>query len=230
MIKYRDISVVIPAFNEEKNIEKIIYDTIKALKGWTENFEIIVVDDGSSDNTYMIAKNLAAKGLIKLLRHPKNMGPGKALLTGFSCASCHLVTYISADGQFDPQEIKRFFPIIDDVDIVVAYRTNRCDYSLYRLFNSFIYLNLIRLLFGLKVKDVNWVHLYRKEVIEQIKVNSTGVFMLGESLIRAKGAGFKIAEIPTSYYPRRMGKAKGAHPQAAIKAFLEMIKLWRQLK
>ncbi|MBM3252142.1 MAG: glycosyltransferase family 2 protein [Candidatus Omnitrophica bacterium] len=230
MVQYRDISVVIPAFNEEENIEKIVYDTISALKDWTEKFEIIVVDDGSSDNTYTIAQGLAAKGLIKVLRHNRNMGSGRAVLTGFFNASCHFVTYIGADGQFNPQEIKLFFPLMDDVDIIVAYRSSRSGYSIYRLFNSFVYLYLIRLLFGLNVRDINWVHIYRKEVVENIKVNSNGVFMLGEILIKANRKKFKIGEVRTSYYPRLAGKAKCSNPKVAIKAIFEIINLWLALK
>jgi dolichol-phosphate mannosyltransferase len=158
------------------------------------------------------------------------MGSGRAILTGFSAAGCNLVTYIGADGQFAPRELIRFFPAIDNSDIVVAFRSSRCDYSAYRLFNSFVYLYLIYILFSLKIKDINWVHLYKREAIKGIKINSSGVFMLGEMLIKAKEKGFKIAEVETSYFPRRAGKAKCSKPAVALKAFSEIFRLWFRMK
>lgn len=221
------LSVVIPVYNEENNVNNTIESLINVLCNEIDDYQVVIVDDGSRDRSLEIA-NLAARkySRIKVISHKQNMGPGMALLTGYQNCEKDYLTYIPADGQFSPAELIGMLKAGKDAEIVVSYRSSRQDYSFYRLMNSFVYLALNRILFGLNFKDINWVHLYDRRIFEKIKVKSHGVFLLGEILAKAKHVGFRIRQIPTAYYPRKCGKAKGGSPKAVLTALKEMFSLW----
>lgn len=227
MQKAPALSVFFPAYNEEKNIATTVENTLKILPEIAKNFEIIVVNDGSTDDTEKVVKEVTSKNpKVKLINHQKNLGYGAALKTGFYSAKFPLMTFTDADGQFDFGQIKKFLEKIDDADLVIGYRKKRAE-GFTRKLNAEGWRLLNFLLFGLKIKDIDCgFKLVKRQVFDKIpKLTSTGATISAELLVKAKKAGFKILEVSVDHYPRKQGRPTGANLKVIIKALLELFKL-----
>jgi len=226
----RSISVILPAYNEEHNIERSIKMSEEVLSSLFEDYEIIVVNDGSRDRTEEIVRRLSErKPFIRCLSHPENMGYGAALKTGLKSAGKELLFFTDSDLQFDVAELADLIGWIEQYDIVIGYRKRRMDHPGRRIL-GWGWTMLVRMLFGLKVKDIDCAFkLFRKEVIDNISIDSIGAFVNSEILLRAKRKGYTIKEVPVTHYPRMNGKAKGARPRIIIKALHELSKMYREL-
>ncbi len=217
------LSVVIPAFNEEQTIARVVADVHAALEGKLD-YEIIIVDDGSTDGTCDVAEKLAGKR-VRMARHTRNRGSGRAIRTGLEKAGMTLATYVPADGQFDPRELPDFVrAAAAGADIVVGYRTHREGYGVIRKAQSALYVWLVNFVFRQSFRDVNWVHLWRVESAGRLPLLSDGVFMQQELLTRARRRGMKIAEAPSEFHSRAGGLAKGSRPMVILKTLLEVVR------
>jgi len=231
----KEISAFFPAYNEEENIEKTINSAQKILKKLAQNYEIIVVDDGSKDRTREIVKKLAEKNKkIKLISHKENMGYGAALISGFYNSKYEWIVFTDSDGQFDFSEIINFIETQKktNADLVIGHYIKR-RVSFLRKLNTALWEFLIKVLFGFKVRDIDCgFKLIRKKVIEKIpKLESKrGAFISTEFLIKAQSQNFKIVEVPVHHYPRKRGKATGASLKVIVGSFKDLFKLWRKLK
>ena len=224
--KVEELSVFLPAYNEEQNILKVIKNVKEVLKKIAKNYEIIVIDDGSVDNTAQKAKEIPQ---VRLISHSKNLGYGAALKTGFYNAKYKLISFMDSDLQFDFKEINKFLDYIEDYDLVIGFRKSRAD-KLVRKLNARIYSLLLNLIFNLNVRDVDCgFKLVRREIFKEIKLESDGALISAELLIKARKKGFRIKEIEVSHFPRILGKQTGANPKVILKTFFEIIKLRRGL-
>lgn len=227
------LSLFLPCFNEEQNVERTVRESVAALSEVTDDFEVIVVNDGSRDRTGEIAERLAAENAhVRVCHHEQNRGYGGALRTGFLAAHKDLVCFMDADGQFDVREISDLLSLADKADIVNGFRINRRD-PFFRSLNAFLFNRLVRLLFGLKVTDLNCAFkLYHRKVVDAIapQLESTGAFINAEMLIRAKKAGFSIVEVGVHHYPRAAGTQTGAKLSVILRAFKELFALFRKLR
>jgi len=220
------VSIIIPAYNEEENIEEAINICVKTLPRFLDDFEVIVVDDGSQDKTLERAKELGTSiPQVRIYEHPKNMGLGAAIATGVAHAKKELIFVTPADLQFDIAELQKFLPLIESADIVIGFRTNRED-SAYRRIVTFTKEFLSNILFGLKVKDLSWVKLFRREVFLTIPITSPGFFWDVEVLVQAQRNSFIIKEVGVHTYKRKAGTSSGGKPVAAIKSFFELLTFW----
>lgn len=228
--KPKGLSVFFPAFNEEDNLGPLVEDTLRVLPQLADPFEIIIVNDGSSDGTLRVAEELArAHPQVRVVNHPHNLGYGAALRTGFSQARYDLIFFTDADNQFKMDAISRFLPHADHNDLVVGYRIKRMD-PFHRLFIARTYRLIVSTLFGLKVRDIDCAYkLINKRVFEKIQLRSDGAFISSELLIRAKKAGFSIHEVGVEHFPRAQGVSKGATPGVIFKTLSEIMKLNREL-
>lgn len=230
------LSIIVPVFNEQegirKTIERIISDLKeKDIKRILKSYEIIVVDDGSVDNTYKISKDLTRKFKnIALFRHKINQGLGEALRTGIAHTKKEYITYLPADGQVFLREIANGLEIAPRADMILTYRKIREDYNPYRQILSGSLIICMKVFFDLDFKDYNWVHIYKKDLFESIKTKSKGVFYLGEVVARTYEAGFKIMEIEASYHPRSTGVSKNAKLSVALQTLTDLLKLWLEIK
>lgn len=225
-----NLTIIIPCFNEELDLEHTIKTNINDAKRYLKNFEIIVVNDGSTDDTLKIAERLDKKySNIRIITHKKNLGLGAAIQSGVKISRYDLITYLPGDGQVYVGDIIVGLQKAKDADLVLTYRKNRSDYTLYRKFLSFCLTILIRILFGLKYKDYNWVHIYKKIIFSRIEIKSNGVFFLGEIVIKAHREHLKIVEAESIYRPRRSGTSKTAKFQTILKAFFELLAIWYNL-
>lgn len=218
------ISIVLPAHNEAENLTQLLKDIVDCMKNFGWDYEVIVVNDGSTDNTKDILAQLKqAHPNIREIDHPKNQGYGAALRSGFSIATKEWLFLMDSDRQFDIKEITKLVSFIHDFDLVVGYRTNRQD-NWMRLLNAWIYHLAIWILFGLRVKDIDCAFkLMKREVIQKINLESDGAFISSELLIKVKRIHARIKEIPVSHYPRTAGNATGANFKVILRAMKEVV-------
>lgn len=227
--KSKSISVIIPAFNEQENIEKAVKRTFDFLCSIFEKFEIIVINDGSTDKTGEISERLLKSiSNLKVLHHQQNKGMGAAVWTGIKNAENELIFSSCADLQFDIKELEKFLPFVEKTDVIIGYRLKR-EYSLYRKFNTAFYHFLIKLLFGLNVKDPAWVKLFKKKVFDEISIVSKGFFWEVEILVKAKRKGLLITEVGVHSHKRKAGEEKGKSPKRIIEIFFSMLRFWYEL-
>jgi glycosyltransferase involved in cell wall biosynthesis len=225
------LSIVLPAYNEEANIPEAVARATDVAADVCQDFEIIVVDDGSVDRTGAIVTELAAADpRVRLITHRYNLGYGEALRTGFKAARMDLVFFTDADNQFDLKELKVFLPWSDRVDVVAGYRINRQD-SFGRRVNALIWNYFVRVLFYVPVRDIDCAFkLFRREVLEQVDIRSVGALVNTELMVKAGRAGASVVEIGVSHYPRTAGKARGANPRVVLMALTEVFQMKRRLQ
>ncbi len=227
----KSISVFFPALNEEGSVEKLTRDLLDILRPVFERGEVIIVDDGSTDQTGEIADRLAREndGWVRVIHHKASKGYGNALKAGFEAARYDLVFFTDGDYQFDVRDLSRALPLIDQYDIVVGYRHNRQD-PRHRLVLSRGYNLLIRLLLGVKLRDIDCsFKLFRRAAIDKIKIESGGYFVDTEIMARGVEQGFSIKEIPVRHLPRTSGvsKIKMKHIYTTLQ---EIALLWRKVR
>lgn len=223
------LSVGMPAYNEGENIGPMIDMVRTKAAPLVDDLEIIVVDDGSADNTAEVVRARSAQdSRVRLVQHTVNQGYGAAVSDAIWAATKELVFFTDSDLQFDLSELERFLPRLKEADMVVGYRHARSDPWHRRLFgNGWSW--LVNLLFGYTARDVDCAFkLFTRRVIDTIHVQSRGAMFSAEFLVRAKQAGFKIVEEPVNHYPRVAGSQTGARPSVILRAFRELFKLrWR---
>ncbi len=224
------VTVVVPCFNEEATLEPTLDELCGVLAEAHFSWEVIVVDDGSSDRSAQITTDYHHRNPgVRLVEHRHNMGSGQAIWTGVQHAHGEFVIYVPADGQFDHGEIPMYVARAEEgADIVIGHRLSRDDYTLYRRASSFVFLTLCNTLFDHQFQDVNWVHLWRRSIFDELHPQSRGVFFLEEILVRARDGGKQVAEVPSVYRPRQGGVAKGGKPIVIAKTIYEMLRLWNE--
>ncbi len=225
------ISVFFPCYNEQDNVGQTVEKALVALEKLNMDFEVIIIDDGSSDNTGRIADELAGRdGRIKVVHHPSNLGYGAALQSGFAAATKELVFYTDGDGQFDISEMPPLLPLMDQYDIVSCYRLNRRD-SLIRKINGWCWTKLVCLLFGLKIRDIDCAFkLYKRKIFEGLFLSSMGALIDTEVLARAARKGYLITQKGVHHYPRTAGSQTGANLRVIFRAFRELFMLYRKIQ
>jgi glycosyltransferase involved in cell wall biosynthesis len=225
---FESISAVLPAFNEEENIETAttrMADVLRSLE--LRDWEVIIVDDGSQDSTGEIADRLAASdpGHIRVFHHKPNRGYAEALKTGFTSARSQLIFYTDSDNQFDVRELKNLLPLIEDADIVSGFRIYRFD-PLTRLVLSWGFNLLVRIIFRINVRDIDCAFkLYRREVFDKVQIESKKFFVDAEVLAKAKYYGFRLAEIGVRHYPRPAGRST-VRPSHVFSTLRELAQIW----
>lgn len=226
----KGLSIVLPAYNEAPNIGVVVSRALEVLPGLAEEYEVIVVNDGSTDATAEVAHELVSEHhpRVRLLSHVANQGYGAAIRTGFFHARHDLVFYTDADNQFDVAELEYFLPMIQDHDVVVGFRVYRYDRVL-RSIVSWIYNRIVRILFRVKVRDVDCsFKLFRREVIDRITIDSTNFFVDTELVARARKWNFRLTEKGVRHYPRLAGETTVV-PGDAPRTLLEIARMWQRI-
>jgi len=224
------LAVFFPCHNEQDNVEALTIKALEVLSAICDDFEVILINDGSSDRTAQIADGLARDhDAVKVIHHPVNRGYGGALQSGFRAATKEWVVYTDGDGQFDIGELPMLLDLIPQYDIVTCYRKNRQD-SLLRRFNGWAWGRLINFFFKLKLRDIDCAFkLYRRDIFDHIQMESNGALIDAEILARAHRAGYSMTQIPVTHYPRTAGDSSGANFKVILRAFKELIQLRRKI-
>ena len=230
-MKINSLSVFFPCYNEEANVERTTLAALDACRRFIDDFEIIIVNDGSRDRTGEIADRLAAEHpQVRAVHNSPNQGYGGALQAGFRAARKEWVFYTDGDGQFDFNEIPRLLPLLDRYDIVSAYRMDRRD-PLIRKLNAWCWTMLVNLLFGTNLRDIDCAFkIYPRRLFDQIDMRSKGALIDAEILAKAKYLGYRIGQIGVHHYERVAGVQTGASPRVIARAFYELFKLYGHIR
>ena len=225
------LSVFFPCHNEADNVETMTEACLRMARRVARDHEVIIVDDGSTDGTAALADALADKypDEVRVARNQPNRGYGGALQRGFRAAAKDLIFYTDGDGQFDVEEIDRLIPLLDEYDIVSAYRLERQDNFL-RRFNGAAWTRLGRRALGLHVRGVGCAFkIYPRRVIAETELRSEGALIDAEMLARATRAGYRIGQVGVHHHPRSAGQSSGGDPRVILRAFRELLALRRDI-
>lgn len=230
------LSIILPAYNEELNIAKAIRRVSEVTHNLGLEHEILPVNDGSQDRTGDVMREVAASiPHVRLVEHHPNRGYGGSLRAGFEAATKELIVFVAADNQYDFGDVEKMLKkLTPDVTLVSGWRANDED-GIVRQFNRFGWNLTIRILFGYLVKDVDCgFKLFRREALNEVRIESNGAMIDTELLAQLKARGHKLAEVPVRHLPRTAGSSTGANIKVVLRAFRDLflfrIRLWRKMR
>ncbi len=202
---------------------------MEKLSGFTDDYEILIIDDAGKDRTGEIAIKLSREFIrVKVLHNRSNLGIGLSVLRGLKAAEGDIILYNGMDMPFDLDDLKKALPLLKENDIVVAARSDRSVYSLWRKITSIGNIFLLRLLFKTGLSDMSFIQVFKRHVLQDSHI--TGIisksppFVIPEMLIRARIRGYKITQIKVNYYRRRSGKSSYGKPRDIIWTLYEMFR------
>lgn len=218
------LSIVLPAYNEEANVERAVNEVSTVARQLGLDHEIVLVNDGSTDRTGGVAREMARRvPNLRIVEHFPNRGYGGALKAGFAAATKELIAFFPADKQFDFREVKQLLERVNEADIVCGYRADRRDNCLRKL-NAFGWKMVVTMLFGRLSRDIDCgFKLFRRRVLSRVNIVSDGAMIDTELLAGARARGLKIAEEPLTHLPRVAGEATGANLAVIVKAFRDLV-------
>jgi glycosyltransferase involved in cell wall biosynthesis len=225
------LSIFFPAYNDEGSIAELIHKAFALLPRFANDYEVIVVNDGSRDGTAALLDDLSRKlPRLRVVHHPRNRGYGGALRTGFEHATKDLIFYTDGDGQYDVRELAKLIPLMTkDVDVVNGYKIKRSD-ARRRIVLGAAYKFLARCLFGLPIRDVDCdFRLMRREVIQRIELTSTSGVVCTEMIYKLRAADCRFAETPVHHYPRLHGQSQFFTLRRVARTGYDFFRLWLKL-
>jgi glycosyltransferase involved in cell wall biosynthesis len=226
------LSAVFPAYNDGGTIPSMILTALLALRQVTDDYEIIVTNDGSSDHTALVLNEMAAvyPHELRVIHHPCNKGYGATLRTGFSAATKEWVFYTDGDAQYNPFELVSLVNALQEgVDVVNGYKISRND-PLERKIIGRIYHYFVKLMFGFKLRDVDCdFRLIRRNIFDEIQLESTSGTICLEMVKKFQDAGYTFAEVPVNHYHRQYGKSQFFNFIRIWHTGVHLIELWWKL-
>ncbi|OGK17076.1 hypothetical protein A2774_05125 [Candidatus Roizmanbacteria bacterium RIFCSPHIGHO2_01_FULL_39_12c] len=221
-------TLILACYNEGESLKETVEISRQVLSALFKRFEIIVIDDDSFDNTYKIGKKLAKKyAEVKLIKNPINLGQGISFLIGLREARGELVMQNGADRPFNIKDLTKILPLFPEYDIIIVERKSRSAYSFWRKFTSWGNILLRGIFFGFEFQDLNFVQVYKKKAIADIKVLSrSAAFTTQELVLRARAKGYRIAKIRFPYHKRVGGEAHHGKKRDILWALIDMFNFW----
>ena len=224
----RGLTVFFPAYNDSGTIASMVIAAVRTASRLTPDFEVLVINDGSSDATAEVADELARLyPQVRVVHHERNRGYGGALRSGFSSAAKEFIFYTDGDAQYDPREMARLWEQMGDgVDLVNGYKISRSD-PLHRILIGRFYHHTVKTLFGLRVRDVDCdFRLMRRSIFDHVSLEkSSGVICL-EMMKKITDAGFRIVEVPVHHYHRAYGKSQFFNFRRIFRTGIDVFRLW----
>jgi glycosyltransferase involved in cell wall biosynthesis len=225
------LSLVLPAHNESENIEIVVERALEVLPLYADDFEILVVNDGSRDDTGVIIDRISATDArVRALHHPRNRGYGAALTTGFEASVSDFVMFMDSDRQFDIADIGLLSPFVGKFDIVAGFRKERQDEFHRKLFAETFNL-VVRMLFGVHMRDIDAAFkIFRGDMLRSLDLTAPGALINTEIQAKLRRQGASLVQIGVNHYPRVAGSATGGSVRVIARAMKETIRLWWQMR
>ena len=225
------LTLVLPAFNEEPNINAVVQESVATLPVFADTYEIIVVDDGSHDRTGEIVASLSAcNHHVRLVSHARNRGYGAALTSGFRASTGDFVMFMDADRQFDIRDLRLLAPFAGEYDIVAGFRMERSDPLHRRVFAELFNIS-VRVLFGVHLRDIDCAFkLFRGDLLRDLTLTAPGALINTEIQAKARRQGARLQQVGVHHYPRIAGEASGGSARVILRAIGETLALWWQMR
>ncbi len=222
------LTVFIPAYNEEANLAHCVEVVRLKMAEHKIACEILIIDDGSRDGTGALADELAAGWSgVHVVHHPRNLGIGGAFVTAISQAQGEWLILIPADLALEPGELRRYIDAAPQADVIIGLRSDRSDYTLLRRLVSWTNIHLIRTFFGMKLRQFQYISMYKMEVLRGMQVEyARSAFFLAEVLIKARDMGARLVEVEIRYAPRLSGKPTGAKLKLVVTTVIDIFRFW----
>ena len=226
------ISAFFPAYNDAGTIASMVVTTLLTLRELSDDYEVLVINDGSKDHTAQVLDELARvyPNEVRIIHHPQNRGYGGALRSGFANASKEWIFYTDGDAQYDPREIKLLAALVrDDIDFVNGWKLERHD-PLHRIVIGRLYQYIVKLSFSLRLKDVDCdFRLMRRRVFDRVALESESGVICVELMKKVQDAGFSLAETPVHHFHRAYGKSQFFNFSRLVRVARDLSKLWVRL-
>jgi glycosyltransferase involved in cell wall biosynthesis len=230
-VERMSLTAFFPAYNDQHTIESIVRTAAEEMRKVTKDFEVLVVDDGSKDQTGAILDRLSAElAFLRVIHHPRNLGYGAALITGFTNARKDLIFYTDGDGQYDVREMHNLFAQLKpNIDLVNGYKVKRAD-AWYRIWIGSAYRRAMGWAFRLQIRDVDCdFRLFRRYIFETISLESRSGVICVEMAKKFERAGFRMVEVPVSHYPRLHGRSEFFRVRHLVFTFQGLLRVWWNL-
>lgn len=231
MKKNLSISVFFPCYNDGGTIASMVMGAMIVLDDITKDYEVIVIDDGSTDASREILQRLEHDyDKVKVVYHSGNRGYGGALRSGFSAASKDLIFYTDGDAQYDVRELKKLVSALkENIDVVQGYKTKRLD-PFHRVIIGKLYQNMMKFIFGLKIRDVDCdFRLIRRKVFDKVTLEKESGVICLEMVKKIQDAGFRFTEVPVNHFFRAYGKSQFFNFKRVFRVGKDVLKLWYEL-
>jgi len=222
------LTAFFPAYNDQYTIEGIVRTVANEIRKVTDDFEVLVVDDGSKDGTSAILHRLKGElPFLRVIHHERNLGYGAALITGFRNAKKDVIFYTDGDGQYDVREIHNLLVrLTPNIDLVNGYKVQRAD-AWYRIWIGSVYRQAMRWIFRLSIRDVDCDYrLFRRRILETVELESRSGVICVEFAKKVEYAGFRMAEVPVSHFPREHGSSEFFRLRHLFHTFRGLLKIW----
>ncbi|MFN8632826.1 MAG: glycosyltransferase family 2 protein [Chloroflexota bacterium] len=226
----RSMSVVIPAYNEAGNLEGAVHDTVHALRTF-DDFEVIIVDDGSTDGTGEVADRLASTmPRVKAIHHRPNRGFAASYQTGLKHATMAFFTFVPGDHEVAAESVEEIFNAVGSADVVVPYHGTPWNRTWHRRLLTWICTTQINVLFGYNLKYFQGPAVYPTELARVLPIGTTGFFFATEMLLNALMMGYSCVEVPLVHHERSYGHSKAVKPGNIVDAQITILRLWWSLR
>jgi len=228
MERLRSVTIFFPAYNDAATIPSMVISAFLTVQRITDDFEIIVVNDGSSDHTAELLNELQRLyPQVRVITHPQNRGYGAALRTGFSSASKEWVFYTDGDAQYDPRELVKLVEALDsNIDVVNGYKIERSD-PLHRIIIGRLYHHFVRMIFGFRLRDVDCDYrLIRRGIFDKVRLTSSSGTICLEMVKKMQDFRYRFSEVPVHHYHRAHGKSQFFNFSRLFRTGLQLMSLW----
>lgn len=221
------LSMVVPAFNEEELVEEFLEKSVRDLAAVSDDWEIVLVDDGSTDRTLELAQKFAeSHPQVQIVHLEKNLGNGANVEVGFRHATKDVVFNNTVDAFFNTEDLKWILPYLERYDSLSGCRTDLSANNMYQKILTLGNLTLIRTLFPVKLKAYQTVQFHRRELFDQIRIEGRSSFVSPELLIKAHYLGYSIGEVEVVFHPRLKGTAKGGGLKHVLRTMRDVFRFW----
>ena len=224
------VSLFFPVYRDEATVERVARKALRVLDELSSEHEVIIVDDGSPDRAGEIADRIAvAHPGVRVIHHERNLGYGQALRTGFAAARFEWICFTDGDDEYEVDDLRKLLRLRDYYDLVITFRYAK-RYGGWRIFVSFVYNKLLRLVFETRYRDVSsGLKLVRKSVVEELELVSTSPFIGAEITIKTMLKGFRVGEVGIQTFPRRFGRGSSTSPRNVIATLRDMLRVYRRV-